>query len=161
MVRYDGTVRNSNRQLIQLRYGEDGMDGALMEFQQLPTIKPSNVNFERRFRFDCVNQRQLRNCFKEDIVRDLLTSSTAQTELEAEWQQLKEDREIIRTVFPTGNSKVQLLVYVHHLQLCWCACTHETHMHVITVILYTYMYMYMYLCKYIFVIFVHHRLFSQ
>ena len=46
MVNYDGTVRNSNRQLIQLRYGEDGMDGAYMEFQQLPTIKPSNVNFE-------------------------------------------------------------------------------------------------------------------
>lgn len=112
MVRYDGTVRNSNRQLIQLRYGEDGMDGAFMEFQQMPTIKPSNVNFERRFRFDCMNQRQLRKCFKEDIVRDLLTSSTAQTELEAEWQQLKEDREIIRTVFPTGNSKVCTAVHV-------------------------------------------------
>ncbi len=108
MVHYDGTIRNSNRQMIQLRYGEDGMDGAFMEFQQLPTIKPSNAKFEEKFRFDCTNQRHLRRCFKEDIVRDLLTSSTAQAELEKEWQQLFSDRKAIRVVFPTGNSKVGL-----------------------------------------------------
>ena len=50
--------------------------------------------------------RNLRHSFKEDIVRDLLTSTTAQAELEAEWQQLKEDREALRSIFPTGNSKV-------------------------------------------------------
>ena len=42
MVAYDGTVRNSNRALIQLRYGEDGLAGELVEFQNLPTMKPSN-----------------------------------------------------------------------------------------------------------------------
>lgn len=52
--------------------------------------------------------RNLRRSFKEDIVRDLLTSTTAQAELESEWQQLKEDREALRTIFPTGNSKVSL-----------------------------------------------------
>ena len=57
MVHYDGTVCNSNRQLLQLRYGEDGMDGAFMEFQQLPSIKPSHSAFENRFHFDCTNQR--------------------------------------------------------------------------------------------------------
>ena len=57
MAQYDGTVRNSNRQLLQLCYGEDGMDGMWMEFQQLPTIKPSHAAFERRFHFDCTNQR--------------------------------------------------------------------------------------------------------
>ena len=57
IVSYDGTVRNSNRQLTQLRYGEDGMDGAFMEFQQLPSIKPSHASFKRRFYFDCADQR--------------------------------------------------------------------------------------------------------
>ena len=57
MVRYDGTIRNANNQLIQLRYGEDGMDGALMEFQSLPTIKPSNAAFERRFKLDTTDTR--------------------------------------------------------------------------------------------------------
>ncbi len=121
MVQYDGTIRNSNRQLIQLRYGEDGMDGAFMEFQQLPTIKPPDSKFEQKFRFDCTNQRHLRHCFKEDIVRDLLTSSTAQTELEMEWQQLCEDREAIRVVFPTGNSKVRgwsADLALYHCALC-------------------------------------------
>ena len=42
MVAYDGTVRNSNHALIQLRYGEDGLAGELVEFQNLPTMKPSN-----------------------------------------------------------------------------------------------------------------------
>ena len=50
--------------------------------------------------------RHLRRSFKEEIVRDLLTSTTAQAELEAEWQQLREDRDALRTIFPTGNSKV-------------------------------------------------------
>ena len=33
MVNYDGTVRNSVGQLIQLRYGEDGLAGEGVEFQ--------------------------------------------------------------------------------------------------------------------------------
>ena len=57
MAHYDGTIRNSNRQMIQLCYGEDGMDGMWMEFQQLSTVKPSHVAFDRRFHFDCANQR--------------------------------------------------------------------------------------------------------
>ena len=57
MAHYDGTVRNSNQQLVQLCYGEDGMDGMHMEFQQLNTIKPSHAAFERQFHFDCANQR--------------------------------------------------------------------------------------------------------
>lgn len=59
VVSYDGTVRNSNRHLVQLSYGEDGMDGAFMEFQQLPGIKPSDSAFKRRFYFDCSDQRYM------------------------------------------------------------------------------------------------------
>ena len=33
MVNYDGTVRNSVGQLIQFRYGEDGLAGEHVEFQ--------------------------------------------------------------------------------------------------------------------------------
>ena len=75
MVNYDGTIRNSNRHLIQLRYGEDGMDGAFMEFQQLATIKPSDNAFERRFHFDCTNQRYTHNiivCCMHIILRNSL-----------------------------------------------------------------------------------------
>ena len=57
MVAYDGTIRNSNNQMIQLRYGEDGMDGAAIEFQNMPTIKPTNSAFEKKFHFDGSNER--------------------------------------------------------------------------------------------------------
>ena len=57
MVAYDGTIRNSNNHMIQLRYGEDGMDGAAVEFQNMPSIKPNNNAFEKKFHFDCSNER--------------------------------------------------------------------------------------------------------
>ncbi len=57
MVKYDGTVRNQIEQVIQLRYGEDGLAGELVEFQNLPTIKKSNRAFEANFKFDPTNER--------------------------------------------------------------------------------------------------------
>ena len=56
-VRYDGTVRNQVEQVIQLRYGEDGLDGTHVEFQGIPTIKPSQPVFEKKFKFDPTNER--------------------------------------------------------------------------------------------------------
>lgn len=56
-VMYDGTIRNSNDHLVQLRYGEDGLDGANVEFQNISTIKPSNIAFEKKFKFDYTNER--------------------------------------------------------------------------------------------------------
>lgn len=37
-----------------------------------------------------------------------MKSTTLQTELETEFHQLKEDRETLRAIFPTGNSKVSV-----------------------------------------------------
>ena len=107
MVAYDGTVRNSNGQVIQFRYGEDGLDGCCVEVQNLPTLKPNNKNFEKKFKFDQTNERYLRKLFTEDVVRELLTASSL-TELEKEWEFLKKDREVIREIFPTGDNKVVL-----------------------------------------------------
>lgn len=108
MVAYDGTVRNSNGQVIQFRYGEDGLDGCCVEFQNLPTLKPDNQTFEKKFKFDPTNERYLRKLFTEDVVKDLLGSANSLTELEKEWERLKKDREVIREIFPTGDSKVVL-----------------------------------------------------
>ena len=57
MVKYDGTVRNQVEQLVQLRYGEDGLAGELVEFQNMPSLKPSNKVFEKKFKFDHTNER--------------------------------------------------------------------------------------------------------
>ncbi|MGH0189046.1 UNVERIFIED_CONTAM: hypothetical protein FKN15_033169 [Acipenser sinensis] len=48
MVKYDATVRNSINQVVQLRYGEDGLAGESVEFQNLATLKPSHKSFEKK-----------------------------------------------------------------------------------------------------------------
>lgn len=57
MVAYDGTIRNSVNQVIQLRYGEDGMDATYIEFQNMPSLKPTNVAFDRKFHFEAGIER--------------------------------------------------------------------------------------------------------
>ncbi|CAD6232211.1 GSCOCG00001801001-RA-CDS [Cotesia congregata] len=108
MVHYDGTVRNSVGQLIQLRYGEDGLCGETVEFQNLPTIKLSHKAFEKKFKFDPSNERYLRRIFTEDIVREMMGSGEVISELEREWEQLSRDRAVLREIFPSGESKVVL-----------------------------------------------------
>lgn len=36
--------------MVQLRYGEDGLDGMWVENQSMPSMKPSNALFERDFK---------------------------------------------------------------------------------------------------------------
>ncbi|KAG7162943.1 DNA-directed RNA polymerase II subunit RPB1-like 12 [Homarus americanus] len=108
MVNYDGTVRNSVSQVIQLRYGEDGLAGEFVEFQNLPTIKLSNRRFDDRYRFEASNERYLRKLFTEEVVREILGSPDAINILEGEWQHLQEDRQTLRQVFPKGDTKVVL-----------------------------------------------------
>uniref|UniRef100_A0A8C8CMQ0 DNA-directed RNA polymerase subunit n=1 Tax=Oncorhynchus tshawytscha TaxID=74940 RepID=A0A8C8CMQ0_ONCTS len=92
MVKYDATVRNSINQV----------------FQNMATLKPSNKAFEKKFRFDCTNERALRRTLQEDVVKDVMTNAQVQSALEREYEKMKEDREILRAIFPTGDSKVVL-----------------------------------------------------
>lgn len=108
MVHYDGTVRNSVGQLIQLRYGEDGLCGEAVEFQSIATIEPSHKKFENEFKFDVSNERQMRKIFTEDVLKDMLGSNDTVAELEKEWEQLNNDRDTLREIFPSGESKVVL-----------------------------------------------------
>jgi len=52
MVCYDGTVRNSLGDLIQLVYGEDCMDGAFIEKQTIETFALNDREFEHNYRVD-------------------------------------------------------------------------------------------------------------
>ncbi len=48
-VNYDGTVRNSQGEIIQFRYGEDGMDATRIEKQYLTWPKLSNALFRQKY----------------------------------------------------------------------------------------------------------------
>lgn len=110
MVHYDGTVRNAVGQLIQLRYGEDGLCGEAVEFQNIATIKPSDRKFEKKFKFDIPNERNIKKIFTDDVTEDItgVNYSLIRTELKKEWEQLNDDRKILREIFSTGESKIVL-----------------------------------------------------
>lgn len=50
--------------------------------------------------------RMLTRCFKEDVAWKVMKSTADHEVMEQEWTQLKEDRENLRSIFPTGNTKV-------------------------------------------------------
>ena len=56
-VTYDDIAVEQIEQLIQLRYGEDGLAGEWVEFQDLPTIKPDDRTFEQQFKFNHSNEK--------------------------------------------------------------------------------------------------------
>lgn len=108
MVNYDGTVRNSLAQMVQLRYGEDGLDGMWVENQNMPTMKPNNAVFERDFRMDLTDTKFLRKNYSEDVVREIQESLDGISLVESEWSQLEEDRRLLRKIFPRGDAKIVL-----------------------------------------------------
>ena len=51
--------------------------------------------------------RWMRKNMTEDNIKDLMGDAHASGELEKEWEQLREDREMARSIFPKGDSKVR------------------------------------------------------
>lgn len=71
-----------------------------------------DLSYLNRFKFDCTNERALRRTLQEDVVKDVMTNAHVQSSLEREFEKMKEDREILRAIFPTGDSKVGLFIFL-------------------------------------------------
>lgn len=69
-------------------------------------VCPDFTPLSPRFRFDYTNERALRRTLQEDLVKDVLSNAHIQNELEREFERMREDREVLRVIFPTGDSKV-------------------------------------------------------
>lgn len=88
-----------------------------------------------RFKFDCTNERALRRVLQEDVVKDVMTNALVQSSLEKEFDKMKEDRDILRAIFPTGDSKVrEHLFCLSHSLTCKATLTH-THIHTLQFVL--------------------------
>ncbi|KAL6039598.1 hypothetical protein STEG23_002405, partial [Scotinomys teguina] len=107
MVKYDATNAKLHQPGGAAALWEDGLAGR-RRVQNLATLKPSNKAFEKKFRFDYTNERALRRTLQEDLVKDVLSNAHIQNELEREFERMREDREVLRVIFPTGDSKVVL-----------------------------------------------------
>lgn len=95
MVCYDGTVRNSLGDLIQFVYGEDGMDGAFIERQNIETFALNNREFEHNYRVDVTDPS---GGFLPGVLQVGLDDSSLelQAKLDEEYLQLVEDRRLLR-----------------------------------------------------------------
>lgn len=100
MVHYDGTVRNSLGDLIQFVYGEDGMDGAFIERQNIETFALTDKEFEHDYRVDVTDPS---GGFLPGVLQAGLDDSSLelQAKLDEEFAQLAEDRRLLREfIFP-------------------------------------------------------------
>ena len=64
MIAYDGTVRNSHGDIIQLLYGEDGVAGQHTEKQNMLTIQASNAILNKKFYYDISDDRFVKSQVK-------------------------------------------------------------------------------------------------
>ncbi|CCM03706.1 uncharacterized protein FIBRA_05852 [Fibroporia radiculosa] len=110
MVCYDGTVRNSLGDLIQFVYGEDGMDGAFIERQNIETFAMNNREFEHNYRVDVTDPS---GGFLPGVLQAGLDDNSLelQAKLDEEFAQLVGDRRLLREfVFRRQDPSVP-----HHL----------------------------------------------
>lgn len=106
MVCYDGTVRNSLGDLIQFVYGEDGMDGAFIEKQNIETYALNNREFEHDYRVDVTDPS---GGFLPGVLQVGIDDSSLelQAKLDEEFGQLSEDRRLLREfIFPRQDPSV-------------------------------------------------------
>ena len=102
MVCYDGTVRNSLGDLIQLVYGEDGMDGAFIENQYIETFNLTDKQFEHSYRVDVTDPA---GGFLPGALQVGIDDSSLelQARLDEEYKQLVEDRRLLREFVFAGS----------------------------------------------------------
>eukprot|EP00127_Corallochytrium_limacisporum_P007456 Clim_evm1s252 gene=Clim_evmTU1s252 len=116
MVKYDNTIRNASNEVIYFLYGEDGMDGTTVESQNVPILRLGDKDFENRFHLDTSNVGYLRKKLEPQIVDRLVNNPELQTEyIEGEWEQLKEDRQYLRSTVSGGNDRMPLPVNLSRL----------------------------------------------
>jgi DNA-directed RNA polymerase II subunit RPB1 len=98
MVKYDGTVRNSVGDIVQFIYGEDGLDGAHMEKQQYYSlIEVSESRFRSAFRVDLMDPEWTPSANLLEIVSTIKGDARVQSFLDAEYQDLCDTREFMRS----------------------------------------------------------------
>ena len=91
-VQYDNTVRNSQGDIVQLLYGEDGVDPCSLELQTIPTIKMDYADFIKQYQYT-----------SEEIDYYSLAYPELKLFLPREFEQLENDRTFIIKMHTIAN----------------------------------------------------------
>jgi DNA-directed RNA polymerase II subunit RPB1 len=106
MVKYDGTVRNSMGDIVEFIYGEDGLDGAHIEKQKLDSITSSEAKFEKQFKLDVVSTvKPSIPTSQLEVAAEIQGDVEVQRYLDEEFEQIKTDREYLRTIIDDDDSQ--------------------------------------------------------
>lgn len=102
-VKYDGTVRDSRGNVMQMIYGEDGLDGAHIENQRVDIIACSDSAFEERFKVDLIDGdiKQWRG--KLIQAQQIKGDYELQQLFEDEWKAVSDARAFLRTINAGSN----------------------------------------------------------
>jgi DNA-directed RNA polymerase II subunit RPB1 len=103
MITYDGTVRNSNGQIVQFVYGEDGMDPIFLELQEISILKYSNKQLESNFQLT-VRSKELEKNLESQVYINFCNNINAEQILAQEFDDLCLSRDKIREIFPDKSS---------------------------------------------------------
>jgi len=115
-VHYDGTARNAMNDIIQFLYGEDGMDGLLIEDQTLDIMTYDHPKFKKTFKHDYENEDYGVGWLPSEVLSEIRANAEHQGMLDAEFEKLSSLKEIICTaVFPDGDSKQHMPINITRL----------------------------------------------
>ena len=95
MCQYDGTVRNSEGNLVQTLYGEDGLDATFIEKQTFPSVKLNGPKFRKKYELKVTDPLTF---LTDDVIAECRDDDT-QTRLDDELHRLMEDRKRASEVF--------------------------------------------------------------
>ncbi|CAG8980800.1 hypothetical protein HYALB_00003725 [Hymenoscyphus albidus] len=96
IAKYDGTVRNSLGDIVQFVYGEDGLDGTIIEKQRVDHITSTDKSFADRYRLDVTDADNQVSADVLEYASSINGNEKSQQLLDEEWEQLLEDRAWLR-----------------------------------------------------------------
>lgn len=114
-VQYDGTVRNSQGQIIQFLYGEDGLDAISVESQTLESMKLNDNDFNSKYKMNIDRPDFGEKFFQPEVLEEVRTDNNLRDSLEREFLKLKEDRQTLRQDIPTAEDTWPLPVNIKRL----------------------------------------------
>ena len=105
-AKYDGTVRNSLGDIIQFIYGEDGLDGQIIEKQIMDQWTIRDADLEKRYKLNVMSETAPAALDALEYAQDIMGDYETQQLLDMEYDAIVKDRQFLRD-FKSGAEKLE------------------------------------------------------
>lgn len=112
-VAYDGTVRNSQNEIVQFIYGGDGLDATGLETQRLALVTLNDEDFMKKYHLATEDPTFGQVEMDDFVLDEFLKTPNKDKFLKEEENRLREYREILqKEIFPNGSNTVVVPVNI-------------------------------------------------